>query len=194
MNLADWLNCCFCEWHNKLFEKAPQREVLLYIMNIRNMIWPLVFRIHAIHHVLHSWLRVSLFVLQTVLQYSYPVDYNVIISPVISAYWRTCPPHNNAPLSIGAAETEAQSSVRVHCDADLHQTRGLRRRSGHLPLPLYSGSGPRLITPMELWQRQHGTLVALKWKKKSLEPRSLFITLPPFWSCKSLSQDMKSCS
>lgn len=143
------------------------------------MIWPAVFCTHVIHHVLHSWSRVALFVLQTVLQYSYPVHYNVIISPVISANCRTCPPRNNALLSVRGTETEAQSSVRVHHDADLHQTLGLRRRSRRLPFPLHSGSGPRLITPMRLWQRQLGTLVAWKWKKKRPETKSLFTTLAP---------------
>ena len=64
------------------------------------------------------------------------------------------------------------SSRRVHCrDVSsvtwtCSETQGFTVSLVTSHSPFYPGSGLRLITPRRLWQRQPGTLVALKWKKK----------------------------
>lgn len=47
------------------------------------------------------------------LQYFYPADFNVIISPVVPVRWKTHPPSNNTPLSIRGTETHAHTEFTV---------------------------------------------------------------------------------
>ena len=83
----------------------------------------LTVTISSVHVVQHEYVLVHVHNLMcmgvrvvhcVVVLYFYPADFNVIISPVISAPSKTHPPSNNTPLSIRGTESLTQSSLQGH--------------------------------------------------------------------------------